>query len=34
MALMYPIMVENDDLMTQYMEMFPKEFLAAFGMTG
>lgn len=34
MALMYPIMVENNALMTQYMETFPQEFLAAFGMTG
>ena len=34
MALMYPIMVDNDALMTQYMETFPQEFLAAFGMTG
>ena len=34
MALMYPIMVENDQLMTQYMETFPQEFMAMFGMTG
>lgn len=34
MAAMYPIMVENDALMTQYIETFPQEFLAAFGMTG
>lgn len=34
MGLMYPIMKSNDDLMRQYMETFPKEFLAAFGMTG
>ena len=34
MALMYPIMVENNALMTQYMETFPQELLAAFGMTG
>jgi ABC-2 type transport system permease protein len=34
MAAMYPIMVDNDALFRQYMETFPKEFLAAFGMTG
>ncbi len=34
MAVMYPIMVENDKLFTEYMQTFPKEFLAAFGMTG
>jgi ABC-2 type transport system permease protein len=34
MAVMYPMMVENDELFTAYMETFPKEFLAAFGMTG
>lgn len=34
MGLMYPIMKSNDDLMRQYMDTFPKEFLAAFGMTG
>jgi hypothetical protein len=34
MGLMYPILKANDDLMQQYMETFPKEFLAAFGMTG
>jgi len=33
-AAMYPVMVENDALMTQYMQTFPQEFLAAFGMTG
>jgi ABC-2 type transport system permease protein len=34
MAAMYPIMVENDALFTSYMQTFPQEFLAAFGMTG
>jgi len=33
-AAMYPVMVENDALFTAYMETFPQEFLAAFGMTG
>jgi ABC-2 type transport system permease protein len=33
-AAMYPIMVENDALFKAYMETFPQEFLAAFGMTG
>lgn len=31
---MYPIFVENTALMEQYLEVFPKEFMAAFGMTG
>ena len=34
MGTMYPIMVENDAVFKAYMESFPKEFLAAFGMTG
>ena len=34
MGLMYPILKANDALMLQYMNTFPKEFLAAFGMTG
>jgi ABC-2 type transport system permease protein len=34
MGFMYPIMLENDKLFAAYMETFPKEFLAAFGMTG
>jgi ABC-2 type transport system permease protein len=34
MALMYPIMVDNDALFQQYMQTFPEEFLVAFGMTG
>ena len=34
MGLIYPIMQESGALIEQYMEMFPKEFLAAFGMTG
>jgi beta-exotoxin I transport system permease protein len=34
MGFMYPIMLENDELFSAYMETFPKEFLAAFGMTG
>ncbi len=34
MGLMYPILKSNDALMQQYMATFPKEFLAAFGMTG
>ena len=31
MALVYPIMVENEALMTTYMQTFPEEFMAAFG---
>lgn len=34
MGLMYPVLKANDELMSQYMQTFPKEFLAAFGMTG
>ena len=34
MGLMYPVLKANDALMLQYMQTFPKEFLAAFGMTG
>ena len=34
MGLMYPFLKSNDELMRQYMQTFPKEFLAAFGMTG
>jgi len=34
MGVMYPVLKSNDALMTQYMNTFPKEFLAAFGMTG
>lgn len=34
MGAMYPFMVENDAVFETYMEAFPKEFLAAFGMTG
>jgi ABC-2 type transport system permease protein len=34
MGLMYPILKSNDALMQEYMRTFPKEFLAAFGMTG
>jgi ABC-type transport system involved in multi-copper enzyme maturation permease subunit len=34
MGTMYPILKANDALMAQYMNTFPKEFLAAFGMTG
>ncbi len=34
MAAMYPVMLENDKLFTEYMQTFPQEFLAAFGMTG
>jgi hypothetical protein len=34
MGLMHPILQENDDLMREYMTVFPKEFMAAFGMTG
>jgi ABC-2 type transport system permease protein len=34
MGAMYPIMVENDEIFRAYMASFPKEFLAAFGMTG
>jgi ABC-2 type transport system permease protein len=31
---MYPIMVDNDELLTQYMAVFPKELMAVFGMSG
>lgn len=34
MGVMYPVLKSNDALMTEYMNTFPKEFLAAFGMTG
>ncbi len=34
MGVMYPFLKSNDELMRQYMATFPKEFLAAFGMTG
>ncbi len=34
MGAMYPVLKANDDLMTQYVNTLPKEFLAAFGMTG
>ncbi len=34
MGLMYPILKANDALMGEYLKTFPKEFLAAFGMTG
>jgi hypothetical protein len=34
MGLIYPVMKSNDALMQQYMATFPKEMLAAFGMTG
>lgn len=34
MGLIWPIMKESDEQMRAYIEMFPKEFLAAFGMTG
>jgi ABC-2 type transport system permease protein len=34
MGAMYPVLRSNDQLMRQYMDTFPKEFLAAFGMTG
>lgn len=34
MGLVYPILKANDALMQAYMDAFPKEFLAAFGMTG
>ena len=34
MGLMHPIMRQNDALLKQYMDMFPKGFMAAFGMTG
>ena len=34
MGVMYPVLKSNDALMTEYMHTFPKEFLAAFGMTG
>jgi ABC-2 type transport system permease protein len=31
---MYPIILDNAEAMEDYLEMFPKEFLAAFGMSG
>lgn len=34
MGLMYPFLKSNDALMMQYLQTMPKEFLAAFGMTG
>ena len=34
MGLMHPVMRENDKLIEQYMEVFPKGFMAAFGMDG
>jgi ABC-2 type transport system permease protein len=34
MGVMYPILQANDAVMQAYMQSFPKEFLAAFGMTG
>lgn len=34
MGAMYPVLKANDALMSEYMHTFPKEFLAAFGMTG
>jgi ABC-type transport system involved in multi-copper enzyme maturation permease subunit len=34
MAIFFPIMKENASIFEDYMEIFPKEFLAAFGMTG
>lgn len=34
MGLMYPVLKQSDEQLQAYMKMFPKEFLAAFGMTG
>jgi len=34
MAIFYPIMKENAALFDEYLEIFPKEFATAFGMTG
>ena len=34
MGLMYPFMLQNDELIRQYMDAFPPEFMAAFGMSG
>lgn len=34
LAAMYPVMVENAQAFEDYMAIFPKEYLAAFGMTG
>jgi ABC-type transport system involved in multi-copper enzyme maturation permease subunit len=34
MAVFYPILVANTAAITDYIKLFPKEFMAAFGMTG
>lgn len=34
MAVFYPIMTDNMEFLEQYLEVFPEEFLIAFGMTG
>lgn len=34
MALFYPIIRENTELLAQYLDLFPEGFLVAFGMTG
>ncbi|MBP1706038.1 MAG: hypothetical protein H6Q36_1777 [Chloroflexi bacterium] len=34
MGAMYPVLAENQALLDEYMKVFPKEFLLAFGMTG
>jgi ABC-2 type transport system permease protein len=34
MGVMYPILKSNDALMEEYIKTFPKEWLAAFGLTG
>ena len=34
MGAMYPILQENQALLDEYMKVFPKEFMAAFGMNG
>jgi ABC-2 type transport system permease protein len=34
MGAMFPILAENQALLDQYLHLFPKEFMAAFGITG
>lgn len=34
MGLMHPVLAQNDELMKEYLKVFPEGFMAAFGMTG